>query len=259
MNENMKSIQTIERKLMILEQLLCDVHDQIVEKKVCPVCEQKIRLYLPFGVSLRKNAQCPVCKTVERHRFMWLYFKRKTNIFATGGGGGLSMLHFAPEFGLYNEFSKMSNIDYYPVDFNPSFHLNLKAVIDIQNISYEDNKFDVIICSHVLEHIPNDRKAIQELYRVLKPGGTAYIMVPISNSDTTYEAPAHNTTELRLQHYGQGDHVRQYGKDFIEKLALFDVKAVTNTQIFSDDEIHEYSMMANDQLFVCIKQGGTQL
>jgi len=145
---------------------------------------------------------------------LWLYLQNRTKLISDTTTN-IKLLHFAAERGIYDKFISLPHIDYYPVDFNP-LKRRIRDVVDIQHIQYESNMFDALICSHVLEHIPDDRKAISELYRVLKPGGTAYILVPISHKlEATLENPEYDTPELRTEHYGQFDHVRRYGKDFI--------------------------------------------
>lgn len=253
-----KDYRKLERRLLILEEMIAQIYDATAkEKKVCPICKQEVRLFVPAGVKLRRNAQCPVCKTLERHRFIWLYLERFTDVFTPSPK---SVLHFAPEKGFYDKFKSIEEIDYTPVDFNPDHPRSIRAV-DIQTIPFEDNRFDVIMCNHVLEHIPDDKKAISELFRVLKPGGTAYICVPMKRGlETTYEDPSHDTPELRELYYGQDDHLRWYGSDFAELLKAFSVKAISPSDVFTDKEVEEYALLRNealfadDILFVCTKE-----
>jgi SAM-dependent methyltransferase len=128
-----------------------------------------------MGVSPRKNARCPFCYSLERGRALWLYLQRNTKILDEIFVNKLEVLHFAPERFFYDKFSNCSNVNYFPVDFNPKFK-GIRDVVDIQKIQYENEKFDIIICIHVLEHIPDDNTAMKELLRVLKKSGTAYIM-----------------------------------------------------------------------------------
>ena len=151
-------------------------------------------------------------------------FKEKTDIFDKN----IKMLHFAPERVLSEIFRKKENIDYLPVDLNPNMH-DVKEKMDIQDIKYDDNTLDIIYCSHVLEHVENDKKAMEELYRVLKPQGRAIIQVPInSNYKETLEYPTINTPQLREEYYGQSDHLRYYGLDFKEKLENVGFKVSDN-------------------------------
>jgi hypothetical protein len=129
----------VYRKQLIIEKLLCDIYDHIgIQKTICPICMSEIRLYTPAGLIPRGGARCPVCKTLERQRLLWLYFER----FVMGGGGG-EILHFAPEKGFYDYFVNNSKVDYYPVDINPERYQNLRSVEDITKISYGNDMFDM--------------------------------------------------------------------------------------------------------------------
>ena len=130
-----------------------------------------------------------------------------------------------------------------------------KWIIEIINITFDDNSFDFIMCNHVLEHILNDRKAMRELYRVLKVGGTALLNVPIFYIPVTFENPEYNTPELRFKYYGQSDHVRAYGLDYPQRLieAGFSVEQVTLKNL---DEItlKRYGVNKNEKMFLCRKE-----
>jgi SAM-dependent methyltransferase len=144
---------------------------------------------------------------------MYLYLREETKIFTEH----IRLLHFAPEPWFARIFSERPTIDYFPVDIDTSNPL-IREAIDIQDIPYPDGYFDVIYCSHVLEHVPDDRRAMGERYRVLKSGGWAVLQVPINaRSETTIEDPDINTRELRSRFYGQHDHLRYYGLDYAER------------------------------------------
>jgi len=231
-------------QMLYLETILEDIHDvSVLNKKFCPICNSEFLAFLPFGENPRKNAMCPVCHSLERHRLSYLFLKEKPNIFEEN----IKMLHFAPEEIFHNIFSNNENIDYLPVDINPDMPY-VKEMMDIQDIKYPDNTFDFIYCSHVLEHVPNDQKAIKELYRVLKPGGSALIMVPINLSlKETYEDESVNTPELRLKHYGASDHLRYYGLDFQGMLenAGFKIKKYSKVD-FDKESIKKYGLSWGD-------------
>ena len=139
----------------------------------------------------------------------------------------------------------------------------IDEIIDIQNIPYEDNYFDLIYCSHILEHVPDDRKAIQELYRVLKPGGTALILVPINgiafelpyDENKTLEDERINTDELREKYYGQFDHVRLYGKDFKQRLIESGFKVSSDDFIkkLGFETVERYALIRDENIFECTK------
>jgi len=150
--------------------------------RFCPCCNARLRRFTPFGLVKRQEALCPVCWSLERHRLMWLYMTQKTNLF---DGNQKRMLHVAPEPELSPLIQKADYINYLSADL---FAPNAMVKMDITDIQYPDNTFDVIYCSHVLEHVQDDRKAMSEFYRVLKPGCWAILQVPIT-ADTTFEDP----------------------------------------------------------------------
>jgi SAM-dependent methyltransferase len=128
--------------------------------------------------------------------------------------------------------------------------------MDITDITFADNSFELIICNHVLEHIPDDAQAMRELFRVLKPGGLAILQVPISYAiDSTYEDFTIVDSEARLAAFGQRDHVRIYGPDYPQRLgrAGFAVKAHPVTEMFRDDEVDQFRLLINERLFECRK------
>ena len=240
------------RRFMILENMITDIYDMTVtDKRVCPLCNNEIRVYLPFGHPLRRNALCPCCGSLERHRALWLYLKNYTKILTSGKE--TKILHFAPELLLQKMFSVITSIDYYPVDKNPNF-VGIRDVVDIQKIKYPDNMFDVIICIHVMEHILDEKAAIKQMCRVLKRDGVAYINVPVrTNMADTFENPEYNTPELRLKHYGQDDHVRIYGNDFSKRLEKggFIVEVIQPNKVFSDKEISKFGIHRDERIYKC--------
>lgn len=184
----------------------------------CPICNGNFRSFLSVGIAQRENAKCPRCGSLERHRLIWMYLRNKTNFFCSR----LKVLHFAPEYCFQRKFKSLSNLDYISADlYAPSAMLK----IDITDIKLEDNTFDCILCSHVLEHISDDRKAMRELYRILKPNGWAILQVPIMR-EKTFEDISIKSAEERLKYFGNRDHVRVYGLDYKERLedAGFTVK-----------------------------------
>lgn len=237
--------------MMYIKDMLEVIADNVVpieKKKVCPICKSSINVFLPYGVRVRSNAMCPVCGSLERHRALWLFCER-SQILKQGG----RMLHFAPEAVLYKIFSAQENIDYWPVDINPNMP-GIRKVVDITDIPFEDNSMDIIICNHVLEHIPDEKRALSELRRVLAPAGFAFLNVPIIKAKTL-ENPDYNTPELRFRYYGQDDHVRAYGKDYPERLrsAGFKVEIVEIRNIVSPEEIVKYGLSESETIYLCRK------
>lgn len=253
-NQLKNDIKNIKKDLKILISIQEKLKLAKIENKQCPLCDNEFITFLPFGKNLRKNAQCPVCGSLERHRAVYIYFLEKTNLFKDD----IKLLHFAPESIFADIFSKAENIDYLPVDLLPG--PNIQKKVDIQNIPYENNSFEVIYCSHVLEHVPDDQKAINELLRVLKPaneGGYAVILVPINQSlKKTLENPGYNTPELRLIYYGQHDHLRYYGKDFPDKLKKsgFQVQVYNTHDIIKSEHKRLKYGIKSEQIFVCKKK-----
>ena len=166
----------------------------------------------------------------------------------------MRVLHFAPEPIFYKLFSSFKDIEYWSVDLNPKA-FGVKKVVDITNITFEDNYFDLIMCTHVLEHIPDDKKAMQELYRVLKSQtGIAFLNVPIFNMPKTFEHPDINTPELRSKYYGQFDHVRAYGLDYANRLETVGFNVKTHTINFNDErDFKKFGIDPNEKIYLCRK------
>ncbi len=222
----------------------------------CFCCGHNFITFLPGGVKQKRpNAFCPACGSLERHRLVWRYLNTKTNLFEKS----TKLLHVAPEPLFYKILSHHKNIEYVPCakfgqgyeDKYPKGTQN----IDITAIDLEDNTFDAILCSHVLEHIPDDQRAMQELYRVLKPNGWAILQVPLdATRDTTYEDFSITDPTEREKAFGQHDHVRVYGNDYEKRLinAGFQVKRDKFAYQFSSAELFKYGLVPED-VFFCTK------
>lgn len=179
-------------------------------KFYCPLCNAGYSRFLVTGMQHRPNARCPGCGSLERHRLLWVameYLWKQNKLMSSG-----RLLHFAPEQCLRRKFG--SSYDYVSVDM---FTDNVQVKTDITALCFPDNTFDVIICNHVLEHVPADRAALAELYRVLKHGGWGSIQVPMEKGETREDLSIVDPEE-RERLYGQSDHVRQYGDDFRDRL-----------------------------------------
>lgn len=178
----------------------------------CPVCENHVELFHPFGLKQRKNALCPICGSLERHRFVWVFFEKFTNLFNLPSK---RFLHIAPEACLSKRLSNAAGVNYISSSFSPG-----KAMItmDIRKTGFPNESFDVIYCSHVLEHIEEDFIAILELNRILDRKGWAIFQVPILNQPT-YEDFSIKSPKQRELAFGQKDHVRKYGIDFKDRLS----------------------------------------
>ncbi len=215
-----------------------------------PIDEKSFKSFLPYGYgNQRNNVLSPSTLSLERHRLLWLYLKNETDFFTAEK----KVLHFAPEQAFYKRFRKMSNLDYTTTDLNSPL-ADIKA--DICNLPFEDNEYDVILCNHVLEHIPDDTKAMQELYRVLKPGGMGIFQIPQDlTRKVTFEDDSITDKKERAKIFGQYDHVRVYGRDYFEKLKSigFKIKEVDYTKILSKDDVAKYCLAKGEIIPVVSK------
>lgn len=217
----------------------------------CPCCNGRFRKLKPAGQDKkRENAQCPKCGSMERHRLLILYLRNKTRFFQDK----LKVLDIAP-MDFFQKLCKSSqNLDYTSADMESPLAM---MHFDISEIPLPDNSFDCIICYHVLEHVPDDTKAMKELYRVLKPGGWAILQVPIDQSrEKTFEDPSVTSPEERLKLFGQKDHVRIYGVDYKNRLenAGFKVRLDTYLSELSVDDKERYRLPQKEDIHFCIKQ-----
>lgn len=217
--------------------------------RFCPVCQSQLRIFKALSPT-RLDAMCPVCRSQPRHRLIWLFFQRYTNLFDSNNK---KMLHIAPEYCIQRRLTRIKNIDYLNADISkPSAMVKM----DITDILYPDNTFDVIYCSHVLEHILDDRKAMRELYRVLTDKGWAVLQVPIINAKTTYEDPSITDPNARNKAFGHPDHVRCYGgEDYKQRLidAGFNVKCIKPIEFVSQEEIQNMRINSKEDIFFCTK------
>lgn len=215
-----------------------------------PIDGNSYRKFLPYGYEkVRENVLAPGTLSLERHRLCWLYLQNETDLFTQPQ----KLLHFAPEQAFLKRFRKLKHLDYTTTDLNSPI-ADVKA--DICNLPFDDNSFNFIICNHVLEHIPDDMKAMKELYRVLAPGGTAILQVPYDRDrNTTFEDDSITDPKERARIFGQYDHVRVYGMDYFEKLEAtgFIVEALDYTSTFTDEQINRYRLAKGELLPVCKK------
>lgn len=239
---------------------LWQFHKQIEGNNVfCPICKSHFKYFASYGLIVRKNARCHNCNSLERHRLLYLYLKEKLQFFSSNNN--LRILHFAPEYSFYKIFSQMNNIDYVPCDLAPELY-NYKgntkiSRVDITKISFDENTFDFIICNQILEHVPNDKIAMKELFRVLKKGGAGIFQVPIDyNREKTYEDFSITLPEEREKAFGQHDHVRWYGRDYFKKLEKvgFIVTVDDYVKSFSPKDLFKYSLIPTEMIYHCRKQ-----
>ncbi len=208
----------------------------------CVICGAKRRKFLPYGYATqRENALCPNCLSLERHRLLWLYLTRETDIFTTHP----NMLHIAPEVAIMKRLRRA-----YASTPNRYITADLESPLadvhfDVQDIPLKDNTIDVILCNHIMEHIPDDRRAMRELHRILKPGGWGVVLVPVDYTRSeTFEDDTITDPEERAKIFGQYDHCRIYGRDYSERLqsAGFIVEQIEYFKRLSAEQQKLYSL-----------------
>jgi SAM-dependent methyltransferase len=219
----------------------------------CPCCGRTARKFIPTIQPVgpnRPDARCPHCGARDRQRYLWLYLERRTNLLTDR----LRVLHFAPERIFEKWLGSLPNLDYVSTDLERPRAM-VKA--DITALPFPDDSFDVILCSHVLEHVVEDRRAMRELYRVLEPGGWALVLVPIDfDRAETFEDPAVVTPADRERLFGQADHVRIYGRDFGARLeeAGFAVSIEDYRRELGEARARRYGLRPRKpDLFLCTK------
>ena len=188
--------------------------------KHCPVCGGAFSRFLSFGRARRRNAMCPGCGSLERHRFLWLYLERALRI----TNRRRTVLHIAPEPCIGARLAGRPQIRYIAADL---YRPDVPRALDVTKLDLPDNCVDLVLCSHVLEHVQEDRRALAEFARVLRPGGRAIILVPMDRRrTTTFEDPSVETAAGRLAAFGHPYHVRICGADYGERIAAagFDVR-----------------------------------
>jgi len=179
----------------------------------CPCCGWHGFAFNPYGqLTWRRNdAMCPWCHSLERHRLVYVLMRDELEE-ARERGAAYRTLHVAPELALANWLKSVSG-DYLSIDTNGTAMEDM----DLMALGLPDDSRTLVWCSHVLEHVPDDRKAMSEIRRVLAPGGMAVIQVPV-DAPRTDEDPSVTDPQERLRRFKQEDHVRIYGPDVVKRL-----------------------------------------
>ena len=215
-----------------------------------PIDNSNYSKFLSYGYKrIRKNALCPGTLSLERHRLLWLYLDNETNFL----NSSLKVLHVAPEQVFYKKFKKLKNWEYFTFDLNSPI-ADIKG--DLTSTNFKDESFDLIICNHVLEHIKDDKSALNEIYRVLKYNGTSILQVPINlRREKTFEDSTIKSKIQREKYFGQYDHVREYGLDFKDRVEQsgFKVQMINYSKKISKDLIIKYGLMKNDLIPIAKK------
>ena len=221
-------------------------------KVECPVCEKSYSKFLSYGsdTAHREGVLCPGDLTLERHRLMWLYLRNETNFFTEQ----LNVLHIAPEQCFIHRFKAQKNLNYLTGDLvSPIADMHF----DLHSIPLEDNRFDVVFCNHVMEHVDNPNTCMSELYRVMKSGGWAIMQVPQDvTRATTYEDASITSPEEREKHFWQKDHVRLFGLDYPDYLrrAGFEVEEYLLKDKLPKEKFERYRISPDEILYIARKK-----
>jgi SAM-dependent methyltransferase len=209
----------------------------------CPVCDSAFDRFK--DARNRGNALCWRCGSQERHRAQWLLFERRPELLHDAR----SLLHFAPEWCLRRRLSAVPGLRYVTADLDGT---GVDLQLDVTRLALPDGAFDLVICSHVLEHVPDDAAAMAELRRVTAPGGRCLVMVPLAlDRERTYEDAQVTAPADREREFLQADHVRLYAPDIADRLraAGFDVEVV---DLYAElgEQAERYRLLASDLIYV---------
>lgn len=221
--------------------------------RLCPLCARRFRQFAPFDYfgTRRMDAQCPACGSLERQRMIWLFLERHTDI---ADGRRKHVLHIAPEPCLTNRLVRLRNLSYLSGDIASPLAMEK---MDITAIRHPADSFDAILVSHVIQHIPDEAKAMSELFRVLKPGGWGVFVENIRGTVTT-EDPAAGTPEARRQVFGDSTYVRRYGQDLPQRLARhgFEARLEHFRAEFSAADIQRFGLGSEQYICLASKPSG---
>jgi SAM-dependent methyltransferase len=211
----------------------------------CSVCDRR---YSKFARFHGENDQCPGCGSLMRHRAIVLYVRDVLHL----AERRLSVFHIGPAESVRGRLSRLDSIDYLSADLEPG---KADVEADITNLQFDSGTFDFVLCVHVLEHVPEDRKAISEMHRVLRPGGTALIMVPPSDLAVTAEDPSVTSPTERERLFGQHDHVRLCGVDYKDRLEEpgFEVQVVDYPEQLGPETRARYGLRVGEPFYICDK------
>jgi SAM-dependent methyltransferase len=211
----------------------------------CPLCDNAFDRFKDDWN--RPDALCWRCGSHERHRAQWLLLQRRPELLEHAR----SLLHFSPEWCLRRRLAGRPGLRYVTTDLDPSQDVDLR--LDVTALELPDGAFDAVICSHVLEHVPDDAAAMAELRRITAPGGFALVMVPLALDRTvTYEDPAITDPADREREFLQADHVRLYAPDIADRLraAGFAVETVDLHAELGPETAARHRLLASDLIFL---------
>ena len=215
----------------------------------CPICEKGFKRFLPAGGNITGNSKCPGCNSLERQRLLWLYLTRQLKI----KEDEIKLLNIAPDYAIQSKLKKLTNISYLSVDLESPLAMQK---MDITSLSFDNNTFDAVLCYHVLEHIEDDKKALSEIFRVLKPDAWAILQSPVDmGREITFEDFSVRLPEERKKIFGQEDHVRIYGKDYVSRIEKegFLVSRDNFIEILSAEEREKFVLERDEIIYFCKK------
>ena len=231
----------------------------------CPFCRKQFGKFIPYvnrydisvtadiisGQSISAN-KCPCCRSYDRERGLYFYFKQNISF------AGKRVLHVAPEDSLHSLIASSGCMEYVCGDIDPRSYYPVSSSIrkiDLLDIDYPDGYFDLAICNHILEHIPDDLTAMKEIFRVLKLQGIAILLVPIgAKLEKTYEDASKRTAEERAQAFGQYNHVRIYAEsDYLDRLRSVGFRTSAETVGLSEQDRFRYGINGREKIYVAAK------
>jgi SAM-dependent methyltransferase len=214
----------------------------------CPVCKRRFSQWLGHSTL----GGCPYCGSASRHRLLKLSLEREWTLHSSP----VDILHFAPEWGTQRDLRSNPRVRRYVTADLGARGVDVRC--DITHLAFPSESFDIVLCSHVLEHVPNDRQAIRELHRVLRPDGVAYIQVPYRSNTHSDEEPSVTSPTERARRFGQFDHVRVYGIDLADRLREpgFRVDELRPVRAMAEQDIVRWGLW-DDTIFRCQRVVGS--
>ena len=214
----------------------------------CPICEKSYSKFIQLREEENSDQLCPYCSSIQRKRLLWLYLEKECGIHSEQ----LRVLDFTPHPTTAKRIRQNKNVDYLTTDYESK---RWDQQYDITAIPEKDASFDLVMCYHILEHVPDDRKAMAELLRIVKANGRVLVQTPHRETPTA-EDPSITDPAERLRLFGQDDHVRYYNRgDLVQRLkdAGFEVEELAYAQTFSAEEQGKLVLNEKELIFVCRK------